>query len=149
MVVSQCDEMTQDDGSGVEAGFAVLVADDDTAVRESLVWLLEDAGYHAREAADGVRALDILRTSEDRLVVLLDYMMPRMNGDGVLGAVAQEPALAARHAFILITANGRTLPLSFVKLLTELAVMVVPKPFDVDALLDAVAQAAARLQAQG
>jgi CheY-like chemotaxis protein len=123
----------------------VLVVDDDDAIRETLVWLLDEEGYPVAEARDGHHALDVLRSRPGPCVVLLDFQMPRLNGYGVLAAVATEPALAAGRAYILCTAQGRTLPLSFVKLLTDLGVNVLPKPFDVQDVLDAVAAAAARL----
>jgi CheY-like chemotaxis protein len=124
----------------------VLIADDEDSLREALVSLLQDEGYAVQEAADGGQALDALRTSPDPLVVFLDYMMPRMSGGQVLEAVARDPVLADRHAIIFSTANSRTLPMPVVKLLSDLTASVVPKPFEVDALLDAVADACRRLR---
>ena len=65
----------------------VLVVDDDTAIRQMLRLVLEDEGYAVREAMDGIEALAALRVSARPLVVLLDLMMPRLGGDGVLAAV--------------------------------------------------------------
>ena len=124
----------------------VLIADDEDTLREALVTLLQDEGYAVQEAADGSQALDALRASPDPLVVFLDYMMPRINGGQVLEAVARDPALAGRHAIIFSTANGRALPMPVVKLLSDLSASVVPNPFEVDALLDAVADACRRLR---
>ncbi|HSK02416.1 MAG TPA: response regulator [Kofleriaceae bacterium] len=61
---------------------SVLVVDDDADIRVTVAQVLEDAGYHALTAGDGLEALQILR-SEPRLrpsVVLLDVMMPNMDG---------------------------------------------------------------------
>jgi CheY-like chemotaxis protein len=123
----------------------VLVVDDDQAIRESTSWLLADAGYIVRQAADGRDALCALRESEAPLVVLLDYRMPGMDGQGVLLVVAAEPELAERNAFVLITAERASMPRAIERLLDELAIPIIEKPFDMDELLDVVAQAAHRL----
>jgi CheY-like chemotaxis protein len=69
----------------------VLIVDDDPEIRESMRMVLEDEGYHVREAADGVAALDELHRDQQPCVVLLDLMMPRMNGWEFLGAAASDP----------------------------------------------------------
>jgi two-component system chemotaxis response regulator CheY len=123
----------------------VLVVDDDESIRESLRLILEDSGYGVLEATDGVMALNILRATPHSMIVLLDLMMPRLDGTGVLAAVADDPRLATHHAYILMTAGRRTLNPSLVKLLAELSIPVLPKPFELDAILELVAQGARRL----
>lgn len=123
----------------------VLVVEDDAVIRQTLREILEDEGYVVYEAPDGRPALARLRESKESLVVLLDLNMPGMNGRKVLEAVAAHNALAARHAYVLLTANGPTLPLSLAHLLTLLHVPVLPMPFDLDDLLAAVMRATARL----
>lgn len=123
----------------------VLVVDDDTELRESLRMVLEDAGYDALEAAGGAAALNVLRASGERLVVLLDLIMPLMDGIEVLRAVAADAALATRHAYILLTADDRPMAAANAALLASLAVPTVHKPVDIDDLLAAVARAAQRI----
>lgn len=123
----------------------VLVVDDDRSIRETLRCVLEDEGYAVLEAADGMAALDALRSSPSPAVVLLDLMMPRLDGVGVLNAVARDRRLASQNAYIVITANRYRLDRQANHLLADLQVPVVPKPFDMDALLDAVALAARRI----
>ena len=123
----------------------VLLVDDDDAIRETLRLALEDAGYQVQEAGDGVAALEILRAARGGMIVLLDLMMPRLDGAGVLGAVAGDRHLAQRHAFILTTASHQTMSLAFANLLTNLDVPVLRKPFDLDELFAAVGRAASRL----
>lgn len=123
----------------------VLVVDDDNATRQMLRCVLEDEGHVVREAGDGMAALAILRVSAGPLVVLLDWMMPRLRGDAMLAVVAQERDLAARHAYILMTASGPGWLPGCADLLARLRVPVVQKPFDLEKLLDMVAQAAQRL----
>jgi CheY-like chemotaxis protein len=123
----------------------VLVVDDDPDIRWVLRTLLTEAGYTVAEAPDGAAALDRLRTCQHALVVLLDLQMPGVSGAHVIEAVAMDADLATRHAYLLLTANARTLPLAFVNLLTKLAVPVLAKPFEPAELLARVAEAAARL----
>ncbi|HLJ80889.1 MAG TPA: response regulator [Ktedonobacterales bacterium] len=123
----------------------ILVVDDDQAIRESLHLLLEAEGYQVAEAANGVAALDILHTSITPLVVLLDLRMPRLDGEGVLRAVAHDSYLAGHNAYVLLTANFLAVSPALAMILSELRAPVVPKPFDMDALLDIVHQLACRL----
>jgi CheY-like chemotaxis protein len=123
----------------------VLIVDDDEAIRETLRFVLEDDGYFVLEAADGLAALDILRTSPHPLIVLTNYNMPRLDGPGLLSFVLSDPELAARHTFVHMTAGNRILPPPFLDVLNRLSVPVLRKPFDIDALLDIVADAEQRL----
>jgi CheY-like chemotaxis protein len=58
----------------------VLVVDDDAAVRDGLVAFLEDEGYGAVGVENGRRALEALETMETPRLILLDLMMPVMDG---------------------------------------------------------------------
>jgi CheY-like chemotaxis protein len=121
--------------------------DDDGAIRETLRFALEDSDYTVHEAGDGLSALKIMRGTKERMVVLLDLMMPGLDGAGVLGVVSGDTRLASHFTFVLVTANSRTLPLAFANLLHGLAVPVLSKPFDIDTLLEVVAGAAGKLKA--
>lgn len=123
----------------------VLIVDDDAAIRDTVRFALEDSGYTVSEAGDGLAALKRLRSEPEPTVVLLDLMMPGLDGAGVLGAVAGDHRLATRNAYILVTANTKTLTLAFANLLQSLTVPILSKPFDVDVLLESVAAAARRL----
>jgi CheY-like chemotaxis protein len=123
----------------------ILVVDDDDAIRETLRFALEDAGYDVLEAADGLTALRLLRGTSERMIVLLDLMMPSLDGAGVLGTVAGDTRLSTQFAYILITANTKTFPLAFATLLTTLHVPTIAKPFDIDDLLAIIDQANDRL----
>jgi CheY-like chemotaxis protein len=125
----------------------VLVVDDDDQIRETARDTLEEDGYRVTLARDGAEALSILRATRERLVVLLDLRMPVLDGAGVLGVVAGDRALARQHAFVLMTADSRTMTLAFASLLTQLEVPVLKKPWDLDELLASVAEAEARLSA--
>lgn len=129
-------------GSPEERDLAqVLVVDDDHSIRDTVRLLLEDAGYSVAEAANGVEALALLRDERTSYITLLDLRMPQLDGAGLLGIVAEEPDLARRHTFILMTADTRGLSPLFTSHLARLAVPVLSKPFDIDDLFDLVEQA--------
>ena len=65
-------------------GIPVCIVEDDEDIRTTLRFLLEDAGYSIREAANGVVALELLRSASSPMVVLLDLMLPILDGAGVL-----------------------------------------------------------------
>lgn len=88
----------------------ILIVDDDEPTREVLVDLLPAAGYRVYEAPDGKSALERLRTHREGLVVLLDVLMPGMDGFAVLQAIATEACLATRHAYLLVSVEARWLP---------------------------------------
>ena len=123
----------------------LLVVDDDRSIRATLRAVLEDEGYTVLEANDGETALALLRASYGQLVVLLDLRMPGIDGADVLDAVAADPRLTRQNAYILITANSHSIPASTLQLLDRLSVPVVPKPFDLDMLLDAVTEAVVKI----
>jgi CheY-like chemotaxis protein len=58
----------------------VLLVDDDEDVRDSLALVLRDEGYHVETASNGKEALEKLDRMPPPGVVLLDLMMPVMNG---------------------------------------------------------------------
>jgi len=123
----------------------VLVVDDDRAIRETLRAALEEEGYVVAEAANGALALDILRRTAGRSVVLLDLRMPVMDGAQVLKAVAADERLATRHAYAIITANREMVPAALAATHGRLTVPVIPKPFELDDVLDLVERAAVGL----
>ncbi|HEX6123168.1 MAG TPA: response regulator [Ktedonobacterales bacterium] len=126
------------DGTGTPR---ILIVDDEPEIRHSIRFLLEDAGYLTQEAPDGLAALEALRASAQPMVVLLDLMMPKLNGHGVLGVIAGNRDLTDRNRYIVMTAASRTLPLPLATMLTTMRITVITKPFDLDTLLDAVARA--------
>lgn len=127
---------------------STLVVDDDQDSRGVLRIILEDAGYAVLEAADGMQAIEALRASASSLVVVLDLDLPRLDGVGVLQAVAQDAQLSGRHVFILLTAVAQKRYKAAEAVCATLSVPFMLKPFDLDALLDMVAEAADRLPSQ-
>ena len=83
----------------------VLVVEDDPAIRQMLTIALELEGYVTSTLGDGTEVVSILRQATERVIVLLDLMMPRVTGWEVCERLASEPALAARHAVVVMSAG--------------------------------------------
>jgi len=111
----------------------VMVVEDDFAVREALHDLLEEQGYHVVRAANGLEALAQLRGGPVPGVILLDLMMPVMNGWELLGVLHDDPALASIPV-VVISADHRLEERSR----TLAASGHLSKPFELGALLAAV-----------
>ncbi|UJR82885.1 response regulator [Sandaracinus amylolyticus] len=84
---------------------SVLVVEDNDDVRELVAMVLADAGFDVLEASDGARALEMLRDApEPPCIVLLDVMMPRLDGYGVVEALRDEPRFA-QMPVVFVTAD--------------------------------------------
>ncbi|HEX6819641.1 MAG TPA: hypothetical protein VF120_14790 [Ktedonobacterales bacterium] len=134
----------------------VLVVDTDPDIRESLSVLLTLDGYTVLEASTAEQARDILRTCPDCVVVLFDSGSPAASAEAVatvVGAIAAPAAgtggnYARRHAFVCLTTSGANLHERLRDRLGMESIPVLQKPFDLDALLAAVADAATVVDAR-
>jgi CheY-like chemotaxis protein len=75
------------------AALEILVVDDDFSAREVLTELLQDHGYSVISAADGREALNYLRDASPPGIIILDLMMPVMDGWEFLEHQSHDPAL--------------------------------------------------------
>ena len=124
----------------------VLVADDSPTVRHMLSPILRNASHVVSEASDGEETLALLNGSPYPMVVLLDVVMPKLGGIGVLRAMESSPALRDRHAFILMTATPEAIPpQAVVDLLQRFSIPLVLKPMNSAFLLQLIDQASERL----
>lgn len=83
----------------------VLIADDEQNIVISLEFLLRREGFEVLIAVDGAEALAKVRAEKPDLV-LLDVMMPKMNGFDVCQALRADPELAGTRV-LMLTAKGR------------------------------------------
>ena len=79
----------------------VLLVEDDHDVRETIAEVLTDEGYVVVTAADGHQALEQLRGGLRPFAILLDLMMPGMNGYQFRAAQRAEPAIADVPVIVL------------------------------------------------
>lgn len=125
----------------------VLLVGDDAFVRDALRDALEDKGFHVLEAPGGKVALNLLRVSFFPLAVLVDANMRDGGAASLMRAIASDPALAPRHAYLYIAASPRVLPASLLRLLQEHYIPIVTRPFDTESLSAQIKEAMARVQA--
>lgn len=110
----------------------VLVVDDEAGIRKMLNEVLSLEGIPVETAINGREALDILAKSGP-MVVLLDLLMPVLDGRGVMQALDANPAERSRHKIILMSAWDRLEQARDLEPDGRLA-----KPFTVDQLLNAI-----------
>ena len=86
----------------------VLVVDDDDSLREIVADAIADAGYAVEQAENGRDALDKMRSAQP-CIVLLDLMMPVMDGWEVVAEMTSDPTLADVPVCV-VTAQDRVAP---------------------------------------
>jgi len=95
----------QTDAHSLPGEHLILVVDDDFELRESLCAALEEEGFAVAGAGNGREALDYLRresrSQHSPSVVLLDLMMPVMNGWEFRAEQRRDPAIASIPVVIL------------------------------------------------
>lgn len=107
----------------------ILVVDDDTSIRESLVRALRLEGYEVSEAADGAKGLDAVKNGQPDAIVL-DVMMPSVDGLTVCRVLRSEKN---RVPILMLTARTETS--DRVAGLDAGADDYLPKPFALEELL--------------
>jgi CheY-like chemotaxis protein len=107
----------------------VLVVEDEEDLRELMREALELNGYSVVTAREGFDALDKLSQIDDLCLILLDLLMPGMNGWDLLERVRERPELASVPIIIHSSATSRA---------PQGATRVLQKPLMLDRLLSTV-----------
>lgn len=109
-----------------EANARVLVADDDQAIRQLVCTIVRRERFEVDCAADGVEAIELLG-KYDYAVVLLDLMMPRVDGFGVIDYLRNHPP-EVKPIVLVITAYADQ---RFKEVDPNIVAGVIRKPFEV------------------
>lgn len=104
---------------------AILVIDDDIDIREAIAEIVARNGYRVLEAADGNEALALLRGGARPVGIILDLMMPGMNGYAFRAAQLADPALA--DIPVIVMSGGGSVPAAAAQLA---AAGYLVKPFE-------------------
>jgi CheY-like chemotaxis protein len=110
----------------------VLIVDDDRDVRDAMAELLCDEGYECLQARNGLEALAVLKVERPGLL-LVDLIMPIMNGVDLLARLRQDPALRDIPVIAMTAANDRMVGV-------KLDGPVLHKPIDLTLLSQMLAQ---------
>ena len=110
----------------------ILIVEDEYTNAETLAWVLRDEGFTVSVAGNGRRGLELVDAAPPDLIVT-DYMMPIMNGIQMANAIRSD-------------ARYRDIPILMMSGVSERALSAhrsaidgfLRKPFDLEALLDAV-----------
>jgi DNA-binding response OmpR family regulator len=113
----------------------ILVVDDDDAIRAMVERVLRREKFEVESARDGFEAIEKL-ARQDYATVLLDLMMPRVDGNGVLRFLETKPC-EQKPQVIIMTANLNTAAESPH---ADKVARVLPKPFDIRQLVAHVRQ---------
>lgn len=105
----------------------ILLVDDDPDIRDALSALLEEEGYRVVTATNGEEALERMSDSQPPCIVILDLMMPVMNGWEFLRRVRSGGGRMASTPVCVVSAYADRAPAE--------ADAVLQKPLEVDALL--------------
>ena len=80
----------------------ILIVDDESRMRKLIKDFLDREGYQVLEAADGTEAMDVFYANRDVALMILDVMMPRMDG----GAVCREVRESSTVPIMMLTARS-------------------------------------------
>jgi CheY-like chemotaxis protein len=125
--------LEQREGVADPGRHAVLVVDDDLAIRRLVSTLLSRRGYNVDTAADGLEAVLKLGVI-DFDVIILDLMMPNLDGFTFIDTFARHEPERLRKIIVTSAASAAT-----IRERTEgLELRVLAKPFDINALMSIV-----------
>lgn len=91
----------------MESSQKVLIADDDLPTRILLRAAIKQWGYESIEAKDGEEALEILRQSDPPRLLIIDWLMPKLDGLALCAKIKQELSLRS-YIIILTQVSGTT-----------------------------------------
>lgn len=110
----------------------IITVEDDPDIRETVTSILESEGYEVKAFENGKQALDALKESPHASLILLDWMMPVMNGGEFLVARCFLPEEVSTAPVVVISAfQSIAKPTNGVN-------AFVRKPFRIDNLLEVV-----------
>lgn len=113
---------------------AILIVDDEQDIRETLEEFLSDEGFSVRSASDGAAALRLLEEPELPCVVILDLIMPVVDGNEVIDEMKKSQRLAGVPVIITTSDPSRA----------PQGVPLMKKPVSLTGLLSAIEQFCAR-----
>ena len=123
----------------MQTSASILVVDDDEDIRDIVAMALGCMGYSVEVAADGLGASRLLSQGFRPAVVLLDLMMPGVDGEGFLVGLRENPDTA--DIPVVIMSGNRATPEKASELRADGFLI---KPFDFDELGQTVARVMAR-----
>jgi two-component system, chemotaxis family, chemotaxis protein CheY len=111
----------------------ILLVEDDKDISDSITEILSSEGFEVIRAGNGREGLEALKQHSETRLILLDLMMPVMDGFEFQAAIASEPGYA-KIPIVVMSADGHVRE----KKARVSAVEYLRKPVDIDVLIDTV-----------
>lgn len=111
----------------------ILIVDDEEAIAETLQFILQEEGYHVSTSNDGDELEGSLRNGSRPDLVILDYWLPRRNGDEIAKSLKNNQH-TAHIPIIMISASNNISEIAKAAGVDDF----IPKPFDFDEILSKV-----------
>ena len=112
-----------------------MIVDDDDDVRTMLCIVLSAEGYSTVGAADGLEALQRMRSNEPPSLIFVDMMMPRMDGGDLIRTMSEDATLARIPIAIISGQIAAGAPPPTQRVIAQLV-----KPVELDEILTVVHQ---------
>jgi len=112
--------------------YRALIVEDDPAIRRLVEKLLQRRGVAIEAAHDGRQAIDKLEANNRFDVIVLDLMVPKVNGFEVIDYVREH------HSHIPVAVVSAVSQQALTKLDLDIVKLVISKPFDVDEFTKAI-----------
>jgi CheY-like chemotaxis protein len=117
-------------------GKRILVIDDDLAIRVLLQAVLKRMKFDVAVAEDGLAGLDLVQQNGGFDLILLDLMMPRINGYEFIDEIASRFPARQPHIVVFTAAGKRGID----KLVPDTICNSILKPFDLDRFIEIIAE---------
>lgn len=122
-------------------GARILIVDDSPTIRKVVASILQRHNYETFDARDGIHAMEVLATQGKPDLMLVDFVMPRMNGYQLCMSVRERPEYADVPV-VLMSAKGDRIRGKFVQ--QTGALDAITKPFDARGLVAVIESALAK-----
>jgi CheY-like chemotaxis protein len=116
----------------------ILVVEDDEDIRQTLELVLSTEGHQVQTAVDGADALEQMRGGIHPELIIVDMMMPRLDGEGMVREVRGD-ARFAKIPIVIISGHQNAREKA-----AELGVGLLVKPIEIDQLAETVQSATAK-----
>jgi CheY-like chemotaxis protein len=117
-------------------GGYVLIIEDDLYIEKALVDIIgTDYGHNVRTAPNGLEALRMLKAAPPPALILLDLMMPRMDGAEFIGRKNKHPSLANVPVCIMTANKNGDSELARLAMAGPRRCSILRKPFDLEELM--------------
>jgi CheY-like chemotaxis protein len=130
----EADRKARSSSGDLPARRPILICEDDESIRELLLDAIQGEGFEVSAVSNGREALELLRRGPGRYLLLLDLMMPGINGYDILERMNDDPLLLGNNIVVVLSATGFIRPVSPGIIEKRLVRGILKKPFELEDL---------------